>query len=128
MGRALGRVAHPTLAFTNEGVFVGTEACDLQPCEAPWLGHRLADRGVASLDFPSLPAAADIERLIGWLAQADALAPGVAAPEFGTCHVGTFDYARAKFREARAREIRALPASVAWRTIANSLAGEWADE
>lgn len=125
LGRVLVRGAHLTLAFSSDGVFAGTTPQQLHPYDAPWLAHRLVDRGVASLEFGGQLAPADAAALIAWLAQGDALRPGAALPAFGACALGALDYSKARFREARARERAAVPVSIAWRSIASSLAGDW---
>jgi hypothetical protein len=125
LGRVLVRGAHLTLAFSSEGVFAGTTPQHLHPYDAPWLAHRLVDRGVASLEFGGQLAPADAAALIAWLAQGDAIRPGAALPAFGACALGALDYSKARFREARARESAAVPVSIAWRSIASSLAGDW---
>ena len=68
LGRVLVRGAHLTLAFSSEGVFAGTTPQHLHPYDAPWLAHRLVDRGVASLEFGGQLAPADAAALIAWLA------------------------------------------------------------
>lgn len=125
LARVFDTVSTLVLAFTSEGVLVGTHAGDAQLQEASWLGARLAARGVASIEFSGRVPPETAERLVNWLAQPGELVEGDGTPALDGCAITRIDYSRASFREAPVTDDVSPAVALAWRMLCRSLTGEW---
>lgn len=121
----LGDAPALLLTFTSEGILVGAQPADAQLQEASWLAGRLVARGVASIEFFGKVPSREAERLIDWLARADALGDGEEPPAFEGCQISPVDYSRTSFRDTPMAEDRNPTVALAWHMVCRSLAGEW---